>query len=203
MGKYPAKITKGQPAYGSPIWIGGGAYLEACYSSQGPQTVTTWYPAATNHLHPSGRTDSLGPDCQQLEGVPRRPLLVLELPEGCIAADAVRIQRQTRHKSDLKIWVTLSCVVKDSPLAPAEQTPTYSGAPAASRLLKQLLSSLLGAIWGHASPHGQWNAGRVHPNSYSPQLSQTSCIKPHIQELPSILPRSLLEAIRTDICSTE
>ena len=51
----------------------------------------------------------LGPDSQQLEGSARGPLLVFELPKSCIRANAIWVQRQSRHKPDLQVRLALPC----------------------------------------------------------------------------------------------
>ncbi len=59
---------------------------------------------------------SLGPHSEQLEGDSGGPLLVLHLAKGRVGSDSVRVKRQTRHKADLQVRLTLTCTVTQTAL---------------------------------------------------------------------------------------
>jgi hypothetical protein len=52
---------------------------------------------------------ALGPHGEQLEGDAGGPLLVLHAPEGGVAADAVRVQRQAGRQPDLQVRLRPAC----------------------------------------------------------------------------------------------
>ena len=69
---------------------------------------------------------SLGAHSQELEGDAGGPLLVFELPEGSVRADAVRVQRQARHKPNLEVGLALAC------------TASHPGSPPRLELTREL-----------------------------------------------------------------